>query len=204
MSGQRETFFTPDEWKRLVLFRPAEWRQWWSTEPLVTKLLAGAIGVLLATAIYQLLHGDSEVGGALLWVVIALLGVALIAAVWPAIVASVRWAFLRTGITALWHRVGKQVLTALRVLFWLGISAFVLIALWPYLSLDPVRSYYALRHDVPVERVEMVKKPHDCEFTTAPIGEKHCHYDAKALVIPAPDASDSKKAVLVTFQKVDD
>lgn len=27
------------------------------------------------------------------------------------------------------------------------------------------------------QNIVMLPKPHDCEFSTAPLGEKHCHYD---------------------------
>src|SRR5438309_693744 len=66
-----------------------------------------------------------------------------------------------------------------KVVLWVGIILSILFGLWPYLSLHPVKSWYALTHEVPVDRVEVEKSPHDCEFLTAPVGEKHCHYDAK-------------------------
>ncbi len=39
------------------------------------------------------------------------------------------------------------------------------------------QSYYATRYDVPVERVSIQPKPHDCEWGKAPLGEKYCHFE---------------------------
>jgi hypothetical protein len=37
--------------------------------------------------------------------------------------------------------------------------------------------WYSITEGAPVEKVTVEKKPHDCEFSTAPLGEKNCHYD---------------------------
>jgi len=80
----------------------------------------------------------------------------------------------------------------------------MLIGMWPYLSLDPARSWYAFSNKVPVEQVEIEKQPHDCEFDTAPLGSKHCHYDANNAILQAAESTDGKKHVLVTYVKVED
>jgi hypothetical protein len=36
---------------------------------------------------------------------------------------------------------------------------------------------YALKYDVNYTQVTIEKKPHDCEWSAAPIGEKNCHYE---------------------------
>jgi hypothetical protein len=34
------------------------------------------------------------------------------------------------------------------------------------------------RFDVDINKVHVKHKPHDCEFQTAPLGDKHCDYEA--------------------------
>jgi len=36
---------------------------------------------------------------------------------------------------------------------------------------------YALQYNVNATEVQHQNQPHDCEFLTAPLGEKHCHYE---------------------------
>jgi hypothetical protein len=42
---------------------------------------------------------------------------------------------------------------------------------------------YALWYDVPVSRVAADKKPHDCDWGAAPLGNKNCHYEANVRAI---------------------
>lgn len=39
---------------------------------------------------------------------------------------------------------------------------------------------YAMQYSVGYDEVYKNNRPHDCDFLTAPIGEKNCHYDANA------------------------
>lgn len=57
----------------------------------------------------------------------------------------------------------------------------------------PSRLRYSLQYGVPYASVP--KKPHDCEWGTAPIGEKHCSYEIE--VSNTPD-------VTFTWRKVED
>jgi hypothetical protein len=66
-----------------------------------------------------------------------------------------------------------------------GILLIVIaIALW-----DPVRDsdwlarvYAANHYGVPYANIEIIgKRPHDCDFMTAPLGEKHCSYEREYL-----------------------
>lgn len=43
-----------------------------------------------------------------------------------------------------------------------------------------------------MERVDVEKKPHDCEFNAAAIGTKNRHYDAKVF-IPKGDADPNSE-----------
>jgi hypothetical protein len=38
---------------------------------------------------------------------------------------------------------------------------------------------YALKYKVADSNVAIDKQPHDCEYDTAPLGNKHCHYEAQ-------------------------
>ena len=40
MVESREPFFTPNEWKATLVFRPQDWRERWKVEPLLTKIVA--------------------------------------------------------------------------------------------------------------------------------------------------------------------
>jgi hypothetical protein len=95
---------------------------------------------------------------------------------------------------------------------WIVCVAFVIAALSfnllpplsPYLSAGPVKSWYALNNGVPVERVQVEKKPHDCEYDTAPIGSKHCHYDAKVSVWKGTDSPGGMDYLLVSFERIEE
>jgi hypothetical protein len=200
----REPFFTPNELKALVLFRPREWREWWRTEPLLTKVIAAIVLMILGWGLYELLRGNTETGEILVALVGILLGTVVFFPFANVLVAGLRWMLRESGVLAVWLRVRKDVAAIGKVALWTGIVGVILAALWPYMSLDPVKSWYALTHEVPVERVAVDKKPHDCEFNTAPIGSKNCHYDARVAVANGADSSNAEKSMLVTYEKVED
>jgi hypothetical protein len=39
------------------------------------------------------------------------------------------------------------------------------------------QQWYAMQNNIPVDRVSVQPKPHDCEFIKAPLGDKNCHFD---------------------------
>ncbi|MGA9308181.1 MAG: hypothetical protein WBW31_22475 [Candidatus Sulfotelmatobacter sp.] len=39
------------------------------------------------------------------------------------------------------------------------------------------QQWYAMQNNIPVDRVSVQPRPHDCEFIKAPIGDKNCHFD---------------------------
>jgi hypothetical protein len=61
---------------------------------------------------------------------------------------------------------------------------------------------YTMKYDLTDEKVIIDRKPHDCEWETAPLGAKHCHYD-KA-VQTETDQHRKVTAVYVSWQKVQD
>lgn len=55
--------------------------------------------------------------------------------------------------------------------FWVAVAGGILLyAFWD------TKLVMAVRLNVDSEHLEIAPKPHDCEFMTAPIGDKHCHY----------------------------
>ena len=58
------------------------------------------------------------------------------------------------------------------------IGFFVLLAIFDFLdSRTFLRIRYSLRYGAAFANVQVDKKPHDCDFFHAPIGDKDCHYD---------------------------
>ena len=201
----RKPFFKPDEWAALAVFRPREWRGWWRTEPLSSKIVIALLVALGAYGLYDVGWGDNRAGW---FLVAAVAGLALILFVLVPllhlIVAAVRWVLRVIGVVSWWRRVRKDVLAVGKAVLWVGVAGWVLAVAWPYISLDPVKSWYALTREVPLERVDVAKKPHDCEFLTAPIGVKHCHYDAKILILKGTDSPDGKRYLFVTYERVEE
>jgi hypothetical protein len=80
---------------------------------------------------------------------------------------------------------------------------FVLAALgcWGYLLLNPVVRY-ALQYDVPKERVYLQKKPTACDWGTAPLGNKHCHY--KKQIEPMSNERGLVTDVYVSWNKIEE
>jgi hypothetical protein len=69
------------------------------------------------------------------------------------------------------------------VIFWL-IVVFGLSSWWTVRDSNWFATLYAKsKYNVASEKIEISgKKPHDCDFMTAPIGSKHCSYKREYLV----------------------
>jgi hypothetical protein len=64
--------------------------------------------------------------------------------------------------------------------------------------------WYSIKYHVPVDRISIGKKPHDCDFWSAPIGRKNCHYEEQAgWSIFAPIGS-TKSQFEIWWQRVAD
>lgn len=61
---------------------------------------------------------------------------------------------------------------------------------------------YAMRYELPDNKVVIERQPHDCEWDSAPIGSKHCHYEK--IVQTETDQNGKVTAVYVNWQKVQD
>src|SRR5580698_9754453 len=124
----REPFFRPNEWKALVLFRPREWQEWWRTEPLLTKVMATILLMILGWGSYELLRGNPETGEVLVALVGMLLGTVVLVAFARVLVASVRWMLRESGVLAVWLRVRTDVLATGKVVLCTGIVGLILAA----------------------------------------------------------------------------
>jgi predicted membrane channel-forming protein YqfA (hemolysin III family) len=123
------------------------------------------------------------------------------------------------------YKIGTIVSTAFSVLFLGGIlfAAGGYVAVW--FAPDKRWAYewrYSLEKDMKGAVVTVERKPHDCDFTTAPLGAKHCHYERQLNTVRvrmkagqrmvsydegrtwAPDDGSSQPAVWVTWHRVDD
>jgi hypothetical protein len=103
--------------------------------------------------------------------------------------------------------------SVLKWLFGLAILAFVAWRLLP----DDWRVKYTAEYMLNDNQVVIERKPHNCDWDSAPLGNKHCHYekvvtvynqDGKIIEGPAPTLpapSDQKPAkVYVQWQRIDD
>ena len=61
---------------------------------------------------------------------------------------------------------------------------------------------YTMKYELADEKVIIDRKPHDCEWETAPLGAKHCHYDK---AVQTETGQHGKvTAAYVSWQKVQD
>ena len=94
------------------------------------------------------------------------------------------------------------------LLYIVGIIFFVSVLLPPIVEegamwLFPESKFgYTMEYNLPDDKVIIERKPYDCEWGTAPLGAKHCHYE-KA-VQTETDQQGKVTAVYVSWQKVQD
>ena len=69
---------------------------------------------------------------------------------------------------------GIAVLKFVGVILALGICLSIANRMLP----DDWRLKYAFQYSVDSERVTVARKPHDCDWSSTPLGNKHCHYKA--------------------------
>ncbi len=66
--------------------------------------------------------------------------------------------------------------------FWSALALFLLYAVLgdTLIYLAPSWTYgYSLKYDVDESNVTIYLRPHNCEWGSAPLGDKHCHYNAE-------------------------
>jgi hypothetical protein len=86
------------------------------------------------------------------------------------------------------------------VLFWFAVAVGV--ALYGFWHTDTMigRYMFAFSHDVQYRDVVVTKRPYNCDFWTAPIGEKHCSYEP----VVKPRWFDGRRHIIVTWAKTED
>lgn len=99
--------------------------------------------------------------------------------------------------------VGKAVRGMMKIAaFW---AVVVVIGSVLYLILASDQTKLSNAYNVPQDHVFVQPKPHGCDFTDAPLGEKHCHYEKHVDVERACPGSDCRvTGVYVSWSKVDE
>lgn len=66
--------------------------------------------------------------------------------------------------------------------------------------------WVAFTHNVALENVYVPPEPHDCDWDTAPLGSKHCHYKSEVMQTygQGNHVDDSKIKFAVDWQKIED
>lgn len=71
-------------------------------------------------------------------------------------------------------RGGRILLSLIALVLLYAYAGDILIYLAPSTTLG-----YALKYDVAESMVVVDKRPHNCDWNTAPLGAKHCHYEVQ-------------------------
>ncbi len=105
--------------------------------------------------------------------------------------------FLFWGISRI-IAVGVTVFLGKAAMWGLAVVVFALLLATGGKALIFVAPTWAIgyRLEYNVNAVRMLPQPHDCDFLTAPIGSKHCHYEAQVEVLEAADERPSKQVVV--------
>lgn len=70
---------------------------------------------------------------------------------------------------------------------------------------EPSQYRLALKYNLTMEQVVMDPKPVECDFTAAPLGDKHCHFEQSLNVVRECLKPDCRvKTVYVSWHKVRD
>lgn len=67
-------------------------------------------------------------------------------------------------------------------LFWLAVIAAVFIRVFLWDNPTVIRTWYDTRFNTDATVSIDETRHHECEFMTAPIGDKHCHYERRVVV----------------------
>jgi hypothetical protein len=66
----------------------------------------------------------------------------------------------------------------------------------------PDKYAYSLQYEVDLDSVFVEKKPKNCDWEHAPIGDKGCHY--RKVVTPQKNEKDKVTSVYVTWERVEE
>jgi hypothetical protein len=106
---------------------------------------------------------------------------------------------------------------------WFALSAFAIF--YGCTEAWHSKTKYAVQYGVSYTQVTKSKEPHDCDWLTAPVGDKNCHYDPQARTVrtatsttgkpivsyddgktwsPNDSLPPAEPAVYITWQKIED
>lgn len=119
-----------------------------------------------------------------------------------------------------WAIVGLVIVAAV---LYVGTSGALRIAVWIWPASEFAEAmYYSGDDDLKNAAIKIYPMPHDCEFLTAPIGDKHCHYEKQVATVRIRIQSNNrqfsiddgnswqkaqpsdKPTVLISWQKAED
>jgi hypothetical protein len=101
-------------------------------------------------------------------------------------------------------KIGTTIATALGKVAWAVLKALACVAVFALVveivQVGPTRLYYAMENGVDPDRVTTIPKPHDCDFSKAPIGDKECHYE----VVVTKSQDKQGDYVIVDWRRVNE
>ena len=80
---------------------------------------------------------------------------------------------------------------------WLFGIAILAVVVWWFLP-DDWRIKYAAEYQLDLDQITIERKPHDCEWDSAPLGNKHCRYDEFVTVL-----NQDSKVIETSFGKAE-
>jgi len=89
-----------------------------------------------------------------------------------------------------------------------AIAVLAILGIGSYLTNFGVsyRGWVAFNHNVELENVYEDPKPHDCEWDSAPLGSKHCHYESRVVQTygQGNHVDDRKIKFAIEWQKIEE
>jgi len=73
-----------------------------------------------------------------------------------------------------------------------GILVLLTAMFYLYSWITDGKVWYAFQYSANLNQVDRPNKPHDCEWFSAPLGNKNCHYEATAIVYKSGTDKDGK------------
>ena len=83
------------------------------------------------------------------------------------------------------------------------LAVIVLLVIIPWLLPDDWPIKYAMQENVNRDNISIDKKPHDCDWDSSPLGDKHCHYKSQMTFYDGK-YGDANKKLTVSWQRVED
>lgn len=179
------------------------WKYW------VLLAVWEAVAILIATGLVNTGTNPSDasfVGWTLFWVLIPLS---------PLLVPMKIQQWITSGVSVF------VALFFVGAILW-GLGAYVVVWLAPEAEWAYKWRYAAEKEGFDGAKIRVNRKPHDCDFLTAPLGSKHCHYERRIDTIRVFAKDGTRRAsyddgqtwhtitadldpqVLVTWTKIDD